>query len=94
VYRAGNVNGNVWTEVFSGYVSYDYQVQGKAILLSNLRSHGTWELIENGSYSNGGPLTLYLGPGTYTCSGNTLRYYDPNGSTVSTRELPAPQPGS
>ena len=94
VYRGGMVNGNRWTEVFHGYVTYDWQIQGRSMDLSDIKPHGTWELLENGAYNNGGPLSLATGPGSFSCSGDTLRFYDNSGSTVLKRVLPKPQPGS
>jgi len=47
-------------------------------------------LYEPFSYNNGGPLSPNTQPARYTCSGNSLRLYSPNGtSSVLTRAVPS-----
>jgi hypothetical protein len=81
------LNGNVWSEVINGSATYDYTTQDGMLLSSNVIANGTQALDENGSYDNGGPLTLNTEPARYTCSGNTLKIFSPNGDNENlTRE--------
>jgi serine/threonine protein kinase len=43
---------------------------------------------------NSRPLRLLLGLGRYTCSGNSLQFFQRGDVATLTRELPKPQPGS
>jgi len=86
--------GNTWTNIVTGRGSVHYVTHNGVLLSSNLSVSGRWELLENGSYNNSGPMTIGMDPDSYFCSGNTLRLYDASGmSIVMTREVP-PAPGS
>ena len=81
------VNGNLWSEVITGSATYDYTTQDGMLLSSDVNTHGTQDLYENGSYNNGGPLSLNTQPARYTCSGNSLQLFSPNGDSEDlTRE--------
>ena len=86
-YRA-KINGNVWTDVFSGYVTFDWTAKNDATRTYRVRSHGTSLLYENGVFQNSRPLRVLSGLGRYTCSGNSLQFYDHGAVTILTRELP------
>jgi hypothetical protein len=82
-----HVNGNLWSEVVTGSATANYTIQDGMLLISDVIAHGTQALYENGSYNNGGPLTLNTEPDRYTCSGNSLQFFEPSGgSVVLTRE--------
>jgi Protein kinase domain len=84
-----HLDGNTWTQIDTGQATVHYQVQNAMILSSSLSAHGTQALYENGSYSNGEPLTLNTEPDRYACSPNSLQIYAPTGgSVVLTREAP------
>jgi hypothetical protein len=86
-----SANGNTWTEEYNGQVSVHYAVDNDTLLSSDPSAHGTQELLENGTYNNGGPLTVNTDPDTLSCSGNALHIYAPNGSAVNfTRNVPKP----
>jgi len=90
-----HLDGNTWTEVYNGRATVHYVLQNGVLLSSDLSASGTMELLENGSYNNGGPLTLNLDPDNVTCSGNTLRLYATNGASFSyTRDVPKAPSGS
>lgn len=81
------VNGNRWSQVDIGSATFDYTTQDGMLLYSDVNAHGTQTLYNNGSYNNGGPLTLNTEPDRYTCSGNSLEVFAPNGDTeILTRE--------
>jgi hypothetical protein len=88
------VNGDQWTEIIKGRATWHYQAQHGSMLGSSVSPHGSWELLDNGVYNNGGPLSMQFGPETYTCSGNSLKEYLTNGAVELTRKLPSPPPGS
>jgi serine/threonine kinase PknH len=67
------VDGNDWEEVVNGTASYDIKTEGTQIIFSNQSVSGSYKLLENGSYNNGGQLTLEQGDATYSCSGNSFR---------------------
>jgi len=95
VYRAPLVNGNRWEQILRGRATIFWEIQDKLLLTSGVKAHGSWELIENGGYDNGGPLSLNTAPERYTCTSTTLREFPVNGGPlVLTRKQPAPQPGS
>jgi hypothetical protein len=85
------VNGNTWTDVFQGSVTMHIDTRGGEMLFSDVlpSKNAIQTLYENGSYNNATPTTLEPGPQRYTCSGNTLRTFAADGSTVLTRKLPA-----
>jgi hypothetical protein len=93
VYRA-KINGNVWTDVFSGYATFDWTAKNDVTRTYRVRSHGTSLLYENGVFQNSRPLRVLSGLGRYTCSGNSLQFFQRGDVTTLTRELPKPQPGS
>jgi molecular chaperone DnaK len=93
VYRT-TLNGNVWTDVFSGYVTYHWRAKNGAEHGSHYRGHGTSLLFENGVLNNSLPLTLAKGPERYTCSGNSLEFFANSGTVTLARVLPKPQVGS
>jgi hypothetical protein len=93
VFRA-TVNGNKWTYVISGYITWHWKIKNGKETDSHPREHGTLSLFDNGVYNNGGPLRLGAGPGRYTCSGSTLQYFSNIGSQTMTRVQPQPQQGS
>jgi hypothetical protein len=93
VYSA-TINGNHWTDVFLGSATMHYEDQNGTVLISDISPHGSWELLENGSRNNGGPLSIDSTPYRYTCSGNTMREFFTNGSLELRRNRPAPQRGS
>ena len=88
-------NGNTWTEVYNGRATAHYETVDGELLVSDVSAHGTQTLLENGSYNNGGPLTLNTQPDRYTCSGNTLTLFVPDGgSEVLKRSTPPASSGS
>jgi hypothetical protein len=89
------VNGNKWTFVLHGYATYQWQTQGNRIMLiGDVKSHGTWQLLENGVLNNSGPLNLVTGAENVVCSGNILHSYVNGGSTEMKRVPTKPQAGS
>jgi hypothetical protein len=84
---AVTVNGNKWTQLIKGTASAHYVIQNGLVLISDITEHGSSTLLENGSYNNGGPLTLVTAPYRYSCAGNTLREFPNNGSVEYTRRL-------
>jgi hypothetical protein len=92
VFRA-TVNGNKWTFVLHGYATYQWQTQGNRIMLiGDIKSHGSWQLLENGVLDNSGPLNLVTGSENVNCSGNTIHTYTSQGS-MEIKRVP-PKPGS
>ena len=87
-----NVNGVEWTEVIDGGGSGHYVTENGVELDSDISVHGTWTLLDNGSYSKSGPVSLTSGPEHYKCSGNSLRLYPSNGSLELTRSTPRAAP--
>jgi hypothetical protein len=80
VFRA-TVNGNKWTFVIHGYATYQWQAQGnRIILIGDVKSHGSWQLLENGLLNNSGPLNLVVGAENDSCSGNIFRSFTSQGS--------------
>jgi molecular chaperone DnaK len=75
------VNGNLWSQVVTGTATYDYTIQDGMLLSSDVNAHGTNNLYENGSYNNGGPLSLNTEPARFTCSGDSLQIFSPNGDS-------------
>jgi hypothetical protein len=93
VFRA-TVNGDKWTYVISGYITWHWKVKDGKDTASHPREHGTLSLFDNGVYNNGGPLRLAAGPGRYTCSASTAQFFSDSGSVTMTRVQPQPQQGS
>lgn len=56
--------------------------QDGQLLVSHVVTDGTYELFENSSFHSSGALNLNAEPDRYTCSGNTLQLFAPNGSSV------------
>jgi hypothetical protein len=75
-------NGNTWSQVDNGTATVNYTTQDGMLLSSDLVQSGTWTLYEDGSYSNSGPLTENIAPDRYTCSGNSLQLFAPNGDSI------------
>ena len=67
------VDGNDWEEIVNGTATYDVKTEGTQIVFSNQSVSGSYKLLENGLYNNGGQLTLEQGNATYSCSGNSFR---------------------
>jgi hypothetical protein len=87
--------GSTWTNIQNGRASVHYVTHDGTLLSSDLAESGRWELLENGSYNNSGPLTINIDPDSYFCSGNTLRLYTASGeSVVMAREVPRTPSGS
>jgi serine/threonine protein kinase len=80
------VNGEAWTEVVDGSATYDYQTSNGSVLFSDGQVSGTETLYVDGIKNTSAPLSP-LTSGQYTCSGNTLKFFAPNGtgSTELTR---------
>jgi protein kinase-like protein len=76
------VNGNLWSEVVTGSGTENYATQDGMLLVTDVIAHGTQALYENGSYNNGGPLTLSTQPERYTCSAASLVEFELNGGSV------------
>jgi protein kinase-like protein len=94
VFRA-TVNGNKWAFVVHGYATYQWQTQGnRVMLIGDVKSHGSWQLLENGLLNNSGTLNLVTGAENDSCSGNIIRSFTSQGSMEMKRVLPKPQPGS
>lgn len=85
------INGVRWTDVFRGMATMHYQAQHGMLLISQISPHGSWALLDNGVTNNSGPLSIDPAPERYTCSGNVLREYANNDSTVLTRRQPRRQ---
>jgi hypothetical protein len=84
-----NVNGETWTQITKGSASVHYETRDGVLLSSDASAHGTNTVLENGAYNTGSPLTLNTQPDRYTCSGNSLTLYAPNGgSIVMVRSVP------
>jgi hypothetical protein len=85
---AATVNGNRWTDVLDGSVTMHIDTRGGAMLFSDVvpSKDATSTLYENGAFNVSVPTTLEPGPLRYTCSGNTLRTFATDGSSVSTRK--------
>jgi hypothetical protein len=76
-------------QVDTGRATEYYQTPDGTLLTSDVTAHGTQTLYENGSYSNGGPLTLNTDPDRYTCSGSSPQISAPDGASVDlTRDVP------
>lgn len=87
--ETAHVNGNTWTEVYTGRATVHYETVNGELLSSDISAQGTQTLLENGSYNNGGPLTLNTQPDRYTCSATTLQIFVPDGgSEVLRRSTP------
>jgi hypothetical protein len=86
---SANVNGVEWTETIAGTTTEHWVVQNGDLLPSDVSSHGTITLRDNGVYNAGTTLGAEPGAVPYTCSGNTLRETFPNGSAVLIRQTPA-----
>jgi serine/threonine kinase PknH len=71
------VDGNDWEEIINGTATYDVKSVGTQLVFSNESASGTLELLENGSYNSGDPLTIVSASATYSCSGNVLRETQP-----------------
>jgi hypothetical protein len=85
---SANVNGVEWTETIAGTTTEHWVVQNGELLPSDVSSHGSITLRDNGVYNAGTPLGAEPGAVPYTCSGNTLRETFPNGSAVLIRQTP------
>jgi hypothetical protein len=88
--------GNAWTESFqNGRARMHWTTQDGQLLTSQVVTHGTYELFENGSLNESGPLGINPEPDRYTCAGNTLQLFAPDGSSiVLAREIPKTPSGS
>jgi hypothetical protein len=76
------VDGNDWEEIVNGTATYDVKTQGTQIIFSRQSVSGTYKLLENGSYNNGGQLTLEQGNATYFCSGDSFRESTSDGESA------------
>jgi hypothetical protein len=85
VFRA-SVNGVEWTQTFRGSSRGHWAVRNGDILFSALSSTGTIVLRDDGLYNNSGPLEALPGAVPFTCSGNRMREYFPNGSAELVRQ--------
>lgn len=83
---SADVNGVEWTDTIVGYTTDHWAVQNGQILQSDVSSHGTITLRDNGAYNAQAPLSLAPGATQYTCSGNTLREYFTDGSDELVRQ--------
>jgi hypothetical protein len=84
-----SVNGETWTQVTKGSASMHYETRDGVLLSSGASAHGTLTVLENGAYNTSSPLTMNTQPDRYTCSGNSLKLYAPNGgSIVMVRSVP------
>jgi hypothetical protein len=79
------VGGNDWEEIINGTASYDLKTEGTQMIFSNQSVSGSYKLLENGSYNNGGQLTLEQGNATYSCSAGSIRESTPNGESAFIR---------
>lgn len=86
---SANVSGVEWTMTITGQATADWTAQNGALLLSDISADGTETLLDDGVYNNSGPLSIEPGPWQYTCSGDTLREFFADGSSVDTRESAA-----
>jgi hypothetical protein len=89
VYRT-KIDGNVWTDVYSGYATFYWTAKNGVDRTYHVRSHGTSLLLENGVLNNSRPLRLLLGLGRYTCSGNSLQFFQRGDVATLAREIPEP----
>ncbi len=77
-----NVNGVTWTEITKGSATVHYETQDGTLLYSNVSAHGSQTMLDGGAYNSRGPLTLNTQPERYTCSGNSLHIFVPNGGSI------------
>lgn len=87
---SASVNGAEQTETIAGTATAHWAVKNGDILSSDISSHGTITLRANG-VKNVAPLGGAPGSTAdrYTCSGNTLREYFPDGSVELVRQTPS-----
>jgi Protein kinase domain len=84
-----DVNGNMWTQITKGRATIHYETQDGMLLSSGISQHGSQTVLENGAYNNSAPLTMDTQPDRYTCSGNSLVIFVPNGGSIEmTRSIP------
>jgi hypothetical protein len=88
------INGNVWENVYSGYATFYWTAKNGVTRTYHVKAHGTVQLLENGVLIKAVPLRLLVGLGRYTCSGNSLQFFQRGEVTTLAREVPKPQPGS
>jgi hypothetical protein len=88
--------GNAWTETFQdARTRMHWTTQDGQLLSSQVVTHGTYEILENGGLNKSGPLDVNTEPDRYTCAGNTLQLFAPDGSSiVLAREVPKTPSGS
>jgi hypothetical protein len=82
---SANVNGIEWTFTITGRATANWTAQNGSLLISGISADGGWTMRDDGAFNNSGPLGLEPGPWQYTCSGNTLREFFADGSSVDTR---------
>jgi serine/threonine protein kinase len=88
------VNGVTWTQIVKGSATMHYETQDGTLLTSNVSAHGSETILEAGAYNSGGPLTLNTQPDRYTCTGNSLHIFAPNGGSVELTRSTPPVPSS
>jgi serine/threonine protein kinase len=69
-----------------GKTTAHWAVENGDILSSDVSSHGTITLRDNGVYNAQAPLGIAQGPTQYTCSGNSLREQFSNGNAELVRQ--------
>ncbi len=87
---SATINGNLWTDYLDGSVTAHVNTSAGALLFSDVvpSKNTRYTLYENGVFNNSQPDTLEPGPERFVCSGNTLRTFAADGSSVYTREVP------
>jgi hypothetical protein len=80
------VNGNQWSETFTGTVTEHVKTRnGTLVVVGRSHVHQSWVLLENGAVNNSGAVTLNSVPVGYTCSGNSLAEFGGSAAVQATR---------
>lgn len=85
---SANVGGTLWTDVFTGTATMHMKTSGGAMYYTHfVRSPDAYQtLYDNGVENNSIPIAILGTPVRYLCSGNTLRTFSSDGTSVSTRQ--------
>jgi hypothetical protein len=73
---SANIDGRTFTVVYTGNAQGRYTTRNGTLLGSHVSARGSYAVYDNGSFSNGGPLTWDTSATRYTCTARTLRLSD------------------
>jgi hypothetical protein len=84
-----------WEDTVRGWVKGTWSTQNGVMTGTVTESTATSTLTRNGKYNNGGPVTFYLEPDQYFCSGDTLRWSSIQGNNAGEAvRVPSPSPSA